>query len=146
MIKQIILYLCKLALFLEPLHKRMSTISAFYYSQKHCIKFHCRNVFFKRPVNFTLGEQYFSIGERTSFGKFAVITAWDSYEGERFQPEVTIGSHCSFGDYLHLTCINKITIGNGVLTGRWVTITDNSHGKSQEIRGGGDSPIQTETL
>lgn len=81
----------------------------------------------------TLGEQYFKIGEHTGFGKFAVITAWDSYEGRNFKPEVTIGNGCSFGDYLHLTCINKITIGNGVLTGRWVTITDNSHGTSQEI-------------
>lgn len=29
---------------------------------------------------------------------------------------------------MHITAINRITIGNDVLTGRWVTITDNSHG------------------
>jgi acetyltransferase-like isoleucine patch superfamily enzyme len=38
----------------------------------------------------------------------------------------------NIGEYCHITAINKITIGNGVLTGRWVTITDNSHGKTDK--------------
>lgn len=44
---------------------------------------HCR---YQYPVNFRRGEQYFKIGERTGFGKFAVLTAWDEYEGEHFSP------------------------------------------------------------
>jgi acetyltransferase-like isoleucine patch superfamily enzyme len=46
----------------------------------------------------------------------------------RFNPQIIIGDNCSIGEYCHITAINKIVIGNGVLTGRWVTITDNSHG------------------
>ena len=39
-----------------------------------------------------------------------------------------IGNNVSIGEYSHITCTNKATIGNGVLTGRFVLITDNSHG------------------
>lgn len=106
------------------------------YSQWYCCKFRCKGVSFKPRVNYTLGEKYFQIGKKTRFGRMAVLTAWDSgpkmSEGrESFQPHVTIGSNCNFGDYLHLTCINKIEIGDGVLTGRWVTISDNAHGKTE---------------
>jgi len=90
-------------------------------------------VTFKRSVRATRGEKYFTIGRETNFGKLAVLTAWDSYQGDSFTPQVTIGEDCNFGDYLHLTCIEKITIGNGVLAGRWVTITDNAHGTAEEI-------------
>lgn len=117
----------------SPLTEKISHLFNFCYSNRYCIIFRCEDVTFKRPVNFTLGEKYFTIGQKTSFGKMTVLTAWDSYQGEIFTPEVTIGENCNFGDYLHLTCINNITIGNGVLTGRWVTITDNGHGTSSEI-------------
>lgn len=98
------------------------------YSIWYCKKLHCRDCGFIYPVNSIKGEQYIKIGNNSLFGKLAVLTAWDSYEGNSFTPEITIGDNCSFGDYLHVTCINRISIGNGVLTGRWVTITDNSHG------------------
>lgn len=39
-----------------------------------------------------------------------------------------IGEECHFGAFNHITCTNKIQIGNRLLTGKWVTITDNSHG------------------
>lgn len=100
------------------------------YSIKYCQIFNCKKVWFKKPINISKGEQYFSIGKGTSFGKLAVLTAWDSYEGDAYSPEVSIGDNCNFGDYLHLTCINKISIGKGVLTGRWVTISDNGHGET----------------
>lgn len=41
-----------------------------------------------------------------------------------------IGSHCSFGAYNHITCANRVIIGDNCLTGKWVTITDNSHGET----------------
>lgn len=93
--------------------------------------------------------EYISIGEGTGFGKDLYLTAWDEYHcqsdeiphsGEIFgfdrigrfvqklHPELTIGSYCWFGEYNHITCANKVTIGDNLLTGKWVTITDNSHG------------------
>lgn len=42
-----------------------------------------------------------------------------------------IGNGVSVGEYSHITCANRIVIGDGVLTGRFVLITDNSHGGGQ---------------
>lgn len=44
------------------------------------------------------------------------------------QPKITIGNGCTLGEQTHITCANKITIGDNLLTGRRCTITDNSHG------------------
>jgi acetyltransferase-like isoleucine patch superfamily enzyme len=95
------------------------------------------------------GPQHISIGRCTYFEDGVFLTAWDSClaasnkvlydgtmdkksEGDCFEqhlcPELTIGEGCRFGAYNHITCTNRIQIGNGVLTGKWVTITDNSHG------------------
>lgn len=108
----------------------LSHINQKLYSIWICQKFNCSKVVFKRKVNFLKGCRYFKIGQGTKFGKMVVLTAWDQYQGEEFNPYVKIGENCNFGDYLHLTCINKISIGNNVLTGRWVTISDNGHGNS----------------
>ena len=44
------------------------------------------------------------------------------------QPELIIGDNVSIGEYCHITCADRVVIGNGVLTGRFVLITDNGHG------------------
>ncbi len=77
------------------------------------------------------GGQYISIGEMTAVWKNGVLTAWDRFEGKQMTPSITIGNDCDFGEYLHISCANRISIGNGVLTGRWVTICDNEHGNNQ---------------
>ena len=72
------------------------------------------------------------------FGDWIYLTAWNSYEcivdnviqRQKLTPKLTIGNNCSFGAFNHITSINKIKIGNRCLTGKWVTITDNSHGKT----------------
>lgn len=104
------------------------------YSQWINNRFKCKDVLWKYPINYTKGEKYCSIGRNTHFGKFAVVTAHDYHKqsGSKFEPEMIIGENCDFGDYIHLTCINKIYIGNNVLTGRWVTISDNSHGHTDK--------------
>lgn len=45
-------------------------------------------------------------------------------------PQIIIGHGCTLGEQTHITCANKITIGDNLLTGRRCTITDNSHGSS----------------
>lgn len=115
---------------LEFVHKCWQFLQQYFYNYWINRDFGCEKCFFRYPVNAIIGEKYFKIGKECGFGKFAVITAWDSYACETLHPEVIIGDYCSFGDYLHLTCINRITIGSSVLTGRWVTITDNGHGRT----------------
>lgn len=83
-----------------------------------------------------LGGGYITIGDGTTFGDYIYLTAWDRYicvEGgkekeQKFTPQIKIGDNCHFGAYNHITAINRIRIGDNCLTGKWVTITDNSHG------------------
>ena len=77
-----------------------------------------------------LGMEYISIGDRTGFADGATLTAWDEFDGRRYSPEIIIGDDCHFGGWNHITAINRIEIGKGCLTGKWVTISDDSHGQT----------------
>lgn len=72
------------------------------------------------------GEKFMQIGDNTSFGMGLYLTAWkiDAI------PNLRIGKNCSFGAYNHLSCANCITIDDGVLTGKFVSIIDNAHGNT----------------
>lgn len=81
------------------------------------------------PQNF-LGNNHISLGKNCFFGKNCIVSAWEKHKDQHFTPTIQIGNDCDFGEYNHITAINKIIIGNSLLTGRWVTITDNSHGNT----------------
>ena len=74
------------------------------------------------------GQKRISIGDYTCIQSHSVLGCWERYGEERFSPSLTIGDHCSIGGYNHITACNKITIGDGLLTGRFVYIGDNAHG------------------
>lgn len=75
-----------------------------------------------------IGGGNLKIGCHSYIARGCILSAWTSYKGKAFNPKITIGKNVSLGEYNHITAIDEITIGDGVLTGRWVTITDNSHG------------------
>ena len=77
-----------------------------------------------------LGGDCIKIGDHVSFGRNCVLTAWKSYRGKILTPNIVIRSNCHFGEYNHITSTNEIYIDTGLLTGRWVTISDNSHGET----------------
>ena len=77
-----------------------------------------------------VGLQYISIGCRTAIAPGVQLTAWDSHNGNRYSPSITIGNNCAIRENSHITAINSITIGDNLLTGTNVLITDNSHGQS----------------
>lgn len=88
------------------------------------------NVQIQSPMSI-VGGQYISIGDHTHFGKECVITAYDhTLDGSVFTPEIQIGECGNFGAWNHITCVNKIVIGKGFLSGKWVTISDNNHGEN----------------
>ena len=49
------------------------------------------------------------------------------------KPNLTIGNNVSIGEYSHITCAIFVKIGDGVLTGQFVLITDNAHGTSNFV-------------
>lgn len=71
--------------------------------------------------------QYISVGNNSSIMSHCII---ETYPTNGHKPLLEIGNNVSLGEFSHITCANKVTIGDGVLTGRFVLITDNSHGKS----------------
>lgn len=74
------------------------------------------------------GGKHISIGDDTIIQRHAILGCWTRYHDQTFSPSITIGDHCNIGEYCHITAINQIVIGNGLLTGRFVLISDNSHG------------------
>ena len=70
--------------------------------------------------------QYVSVGCHTVFLRNTAITVTPCIAEQT--PSITIGDNCHFGIRNHLTCINKITIGDNLLTGGYVLISDNAHG------------------
>lgn len=115
----------KVVLFLSKKLRKISVYRMIIYSRikRHRFKSCAKTVVFGR--NGTLiGTEYISIDKNTGIGDYHYLTAWaiDS------EPLLRIGSNCSIGAFNHISCSNSITIGNNCLTGKWVTIVDNSHG------------------
>ena len=88
-----------------------------------------------QSVSLLKGPQYISIGNNCFFEQFLYLSAWDTFHSmehtQHLSPSITIGSNCHFGAFNHITAINCIEIGNNLLTGKFVTITDNSHGDTK---------------
>ena len=68
------------------------------------------------------------IGKNTVIEKHSVIKTYSHYLNDYFTPQIIIGDNVNIGEYCHITCIKSVQIGNNVLTGRRVTISDNNHG------------------
>ncbi|RFZ85797.1 acyltransferase [Mucilaginibacter terrenus] len=72
--------------------------------------------------------QYISIGKKFSALYNLRLEAWDKYADQNFTPQLTIGEWVSMGTDVHIGCINKVSIGNYVLFGSRIYISDHSHG------------------
>ncbi|MGE4287768.1 MAG: DapH/DapD/GlmU-related protein [Salinivirgaceae bacterium] len=73
-------------------------------------------------------SQFISIGDNSSICNGTELSC--SVIENSKAPELIIGDNVSIGEYSHITCANKLVIGNGVLTGKRILITDNAHGAS----------------
>lgn len=111
--------------FFNILEKMFRTLYSGYKSRK--LKSFGKNSSFYYPVTL-IGEKYISIGNNSSIGKRSILSAWDKQGNEHYNPLIIIGNNVSIGEDCHITAINKIIIGNNVLFGKKVTVSDNSHG------------------
>ena len=78
--------------------------------------------------NTIIKPRYITIGDNSSIGNRVVLSCFESVKSIGHHPEIIIGNNVSIGEDCHITCANKLVIGSGVLTGKKVLITDNSHG------------------
>lgn len=131
-IKRLTIVICKLVYLCIPIRKMNRFLK-----RKRSAIYSCwvRNSFNSCPPSVRFAKigllhdpEYISIGEKCSFQDYLYLTAWNKYQGDHFTPELKIGNNCNFGAFNHITCINKVQIGDNCLTGKWVTITDNNHG------------------
>ena len=73
-------------------------------------------------------SEYIQLGEDIVIHKGTLLEVGNCMEHTQVRPRIILGKHCHIGEYNHFTVINKIEIGDGLLTGRYVLIIDNSHG------------------
>ena len=75
-----------------------------------------------------LGSNHIEIGFASTIDKGTRLNAWEKYNDQIFNPKIIIGSHTLIGRDCHLSCINKIIIGNYVAIASRCLIVDNVHG------------------
>lgn len=69
-----------------------------------------------------------SIGEGSRLHHHVIVTAWQNHFTGENDADLIIGEGADIGEYTHITAMGHMRIGKNLLTGRWVTITDNGHG------------------
>lgn len=81
------------------------------------------------PPHFCIsGCRYISIKGKFTAGEGLRMECIDKYAGEEFTPYLEIGNGVVINRNCHIGCINKIIIGDNVLLGSGILITDHSHG------------------
>lgn len=88
----------------------------------------CGINFLVREVTNLKGLKYFQIGNDFNALDGLRIECWDHYLGRDFLPVLIIGDNVTLNYNVHIGCINRISIGDNVLIGSNVFITDHSHG------------------
>ena len=85
----------------------------------------CGRIFIVGSFRFT-GKRWIEIGS-LSLGRRVRMDAVAGPEGSP-PPSIVIGNGVSFGDDIHIGCTGRIEIGNQVLGGSHIYITDHDHG------------------
>lgn len=78
------------------------------------------------------GEECIEVGDGCTFYPDVELTAWTEYKGTTFLPTIQIGNGCTIRNWNHITAIGQIKIGDNLLTGNDVLISDNNHGKTEK--------------
>jgi len=81
----------------------------------------------EHPV-YLKGAEFISIESNFSSGPGLRLECWDQYQGNPHSPKLQIGERVSFNNNCHVGVIDSVKIGNDVLIGSQVLITDHQHG------------------
>lgn len=80
------------------------------------------------PEFYLTGGKYISVGSNFTARNGLRLEAWDQYKGAQYTPMICIGDHVNAGEHCHIGAVSKVIIGNHVLMGSKVYITDHHHG------------------
>lgn len=81
------------------------------------------------PTTVVFGEGRISIGDNTSIGPMASMSAGMPMHADvRGAPIITIGDRCVLGKGIGIVGHDRIEIGDDIWTGHYVYITDQNHG------------------
>lgn len=75
-----------------------------------------------------IGSRAISVGVRAYINRDCWLEAVHHFRGQRFSPQISIGTGFSVSDRLHLSCVERIEIGDDCLLGSGVYISDHNHG------------------
>ena len=75
-----------------------------------------------------IGEKHLHVGKDFRAGRLLWLEAVPRYRGQHLEPKLIIGKRVSCSDSVHIACAFSVTIGNDVLIGSKVHITDHNHG------------------
>lgn len=78
------------------------------------------------------GGKYICIGDNFCARSGLRIEAHDHYQNQHFFPHIAIGNNVNVGENCHIGAIDSVEIGNNVLMGSKVYITDHQHGRTTE--------------
>jgi acetyltransferase-like isoleucine patch superfamily enzyme len=134
--KKIIYFTCRVFAIVVP-YKRIEQLSLFkkilytYWISGEFKSFGDKS-FITDPIDIK-GGKCIEIGKHVSIGKNSILNAWEKHQNDTYNPSIIIGDNTHLGEGCHISAITKIIIGNNVLTGRRVSIIDNSHGESSLV-------------
>lgn len=99
----------------------------FLYCRLYQVRFSKCGSFFVRGPFLIRGAKYISIGSLRAGDRIS-IHAVDRYGAQSFTPTITIGDGVHFSNDVHIGCTHSVILGDGVLVGSHVYITDHDHG------------------
>lgn len=111
-------------------------IKAFRWIKNNFISCVYERRFYKIGKNCSFGEnlvlrheECIEIGDNFIGGQYLTMEAWKEYQGVKYSPHISIGDDVLFTNFVQISCVDKIIIGNNVLLGNAVYISDNNHGE-----------------
>lgn len=75
-----------------------------------------------------MGLGHMRVGRDFKAGDGLWLEGVVEYAGQRFEPEMRIGDRVRLSDSVHIACLRRVQIGDGMLSGSHVLISDHTHG------------------
>lgn len=85
------------------------------------------------PGSYLRGLSFVEMGEDFSAGQGLWLEAIARYNKQSFSPRIVIGNHVRISHWTHIASTHYIEIGDNVLMGSKVIVTDHNHGQYANV-------------